>query len=159
MEPEDVDPLLKWENNSDNWEVSNTLVPFSKHTIELFVNSVQDIYANKQLRFMICLNNGEVIGCVDLFDLDPKHQRVGVGILIAEKPERGKGYAKEALEKIIDYSKNTLNLHQVYCNILSENTTSIGLFKSFGFEKIGSKKDWINSSGIYKDEEMYQLIM
>ena len=83
IEPSDADIILKWENNPENWKVSNTLVPFSKKLIEDYVNSAQDIYAIKQLRFIICLlNTDKAIGTIDLFDFDPYHQKVGLGILI-----------------------------------------------------------------------------
>ena len=44
IEPSDAQLMLKWENNSENWAVSNTLVPFSEHLILQYVNSAQDIF-------------------------------------------------------------------------------------------------------------------
>ena len=55
LEPSDADTILRWENNPDNWSVSNTLVPFSRKLIEDYVRSAQDIYSVKQVRFIICL--------------------------------------------------------------------------------------------------------
>jgi diamine N-acetyltransferase len=55
LEPSDADMILRWENNPDNWSVSNTLVPFSRKLIEDYVSSAQDIYSVKQVRFIICL--------------------------------------------------------------------------------------------------------
>ena len=80
LEPSDADIILKWENNPDNWSVSNTLVPFSRKLIEDYVRSAQDIYSVKQVRFMVCLiENGREIGAIDLFDFDPYHHKVGSG--------------------------------------------------------------------------------
>ena len=157
LEPADSDIILKWENNSDNWRVSNTLVPFSRKLIENYVNSAQDIYSIKQLRFIICLvENDKEIGAIDLFDFDPYHQKVGLGILIAEPEDRRKGYALEALKVVKEYCFNHLNLHQVYCNILSENKASIDLFEKSGFTICGTKKDWIKNKEGWLDELMLQ---
>ena len=157
LEPADADIIWKWENNSDNWRVSNTLVPFSRKLIEDYVNSAQDIYSIKQLRFIICLvENDKEIGAIDLFDFDPYHLKVGLGILIAELEDRRNGYAKEAVLLIKEYCFNHLNLHQVYCNILSKNKASIDLFEKSGFTICGTKKDWIKNKEGWLDELMLQ---
>ena len=157
LEPADADIILKWENNSDNWRVSNTLVPFSRKLIEDYVNSAQDIYSIKQLRFIICLvENDKEIGAIDLFDFDPYHLKVGLGILIAELEDRRNGYAIEAVLLIKEYCFNHLNLHQVYCNILSKNKASIDLFEKSGFTICGTKKDWIKNKESWLDELMLQ---
>ena len=84
MEPTDLELLYRWENDSDVWTISNTRTPFSKYVLKNFIEtSSQDIYTAKQLRLMIDENaTGETIGIIDLFDFDPFHLRVGVGILI-----------------------------------------------------------------------------
>ena len=55
LEMTDVDLLYKWENNTAIWNVSNTIVPFSRESIEQFVTYERDIYSDKQLRLVICL--------------------------------------------------------------------------------------------------------
>ena len=89
LEPSDVDLLYKWENDPEIWKISHTITPFSKHIIKKFIeNSQFDIYETKQYRFMIDLKNDNkviTIGTIDLFDFDPYHSRVGVGILIKEE--------------------------------------------------------------------------
>ena len=69
------------------------------------------------------------IGCLDIFDFDPNHLRAGIGILIADKSNRKKGYASEALEILTEYCFHSLNLHQLYCNITIENESSLLLFQ------------------------------
>lgn len=159
-EPSDIDRLYAWENDTSVWRVSNTIVPYSRNDIEQFVlNTHHDIYAAKQLRLMIIKNGRSKTpaGAVDLFDFDPLHRRAGVGILIDEK-ERGKGLAGEALNLLRSYSFNTLNLHQLYCHIATENTLSIRLFSKAGFEITGTMKDWTLSDGHWHDVVFMQLI-
>jgi diamine N-acetyltransferase len=98
------------------------------------------------------------IGTIDLFDFDPFHKRAGIGILIANESYRRKGYASMSLTCLIKYCFKTLQLHQLYCNILADNLVSIDLFKNQGFVEIGIKKDWIQTSNGYMDECMFQLI-
>lgn len=163
-EPSDIDVLYRWENDPEIWHISNVYSPFSKYILEKYLeNAHLDIYQVKQLRLMIDVkengaSDGRPVGTIDLFDFDPYHNRAGVGILIGEKSDRRKGYAFTALQKFIDYSFNTLLLHQLYCNITEGNTDSLKLFKKCGFTVSGHKTDWIKTPGRYLDEYLLQLI-
>ncbi|MBN8703987.1 MAG: GNAT family N-acetyltransferase [Bacteroidetes bacterium] len=160
LEPTDLSLLYTWENNTDIWQVSNTSTPYSKYILEQYIlNSHNDIYTTKQLRLIIQETvNGNVVGCIDLFDFDPAHLRAGIGILIANKQDRKNGYATEALDLLIKYSFSVLNLQQLYCNITVDNTASCTLFKKMGFELVGTKKQWIRTENNWLDEQLYQLI-
>jgi diamine N-acetyltransferase len=159
-EPDDVDLLYKWENNTALWRVSNTIAPFSRFAIEQYVlNAGNDIFATRQLRLMICLADQTAlpIGAIDLFDFDPHNSRAGVGIVIIDE-FRNLGYASEALGVLIDYCFQLLGIHQLYCNISADNATSIRLFEEAGFINTGLKKSWIREVSTWKDELFFQKI-
>jgi diamine N-acetyltransferase len=161
-EPDDIDIIFRWENDMSVWHLSNTITPFSRFTIEQFVlNTDNDIFASKQLRLMIDCHSSvagtATVGSIDLFDFDPHHRRAGIGILIDESSRR-KGFAIEALNLLVEYCFNTLNLHQLYCNIGQNNTESISLFTKVGFTLCGHKKEWVLREGSWTDELMFQLI-
>jgi diamine N-acetyltransferase len=160
LEPEDLEVLYEWENNDSNWIISNTISPFSKYTLKRYLeNSHKNIYETGQLRLMIDhIPDKTTIGTIDIFDFDPFHKRAGLGILIANEAYRRKGYASMSLTCLIDYCFKTLRLHQLYCNILSNNHESMDLFKKQGFVETGVKKEWINTSDSYLDEHIFQLI-
>ena len=160
IEPEDLELLYNWENNNSWWIISNTVAPFSKYTLKRYIrNSHKSIYETGQLRLMIDLISGnQTIGTIDIFDFDPFHNRAGIGILIAEEEQRRKGYASMALKCLTDYCFGTLQLHQLWCNILANNSESIELFQKLGFVQIGIKKDWVKTADGYLDEYMFQLV-
>jgi diamine N-acetyltransferase len=158
MEPTDIDLMYEWENDPETWIYSNTQTPFSRFYLEQYIiNSHCDIYTEKQLRLMIVNAAGDTAGCIDLFEFDPKNRRAGIGILIS-KDFRGQGYASETIDILIDYCQNILNLHQLYCNIASDNKTSLSLFKKKGFKESGIKKQWLVSQNEWLDEYFLQLI-
>lgn len=69
LEPEDIDLLFDWENNPENWAVTNTLAPFSRLILQSYLdNSHLDIYQTRQLRLMIDV-------------LQPSHAAVTVGAI------------------------------------------------------------------------------
>lgn len=160
LEPEDLEFVYAVENNEAIWEVSNTQTPYSRFLIRQYLeNAHQDIYEAKQLRLAICKNDSaDAIGLIDLFDFDPKNKRAGVGIIIQDENDRHSGYGKEALGLVIGYAFNQLQLHQLYANISTENSASLTLFTTFGFEKIGVKKDWNFTRNRFHDEALFQLI-
>lgn len=159
-EPEDLDILYKWENDTGIWQISNTLSPFSKYTLRKYIeNSHKSIFETSQLRFMIdIIQSGKTVGTIDLFDFDPFHLRAGIGVLIADPGERRKGYAEMSIRCLANYCFNTLKVHQLYCNITEDNRASISLFTKIGFSEIGRKRDWIRDNNGFKDEILYQMI-
>ena len=166
LEPADLDILFDWENDTSIWMVSGTLAPFSRFVLEQYLASAHmDIYAHKQLRLVIDLlddedNSDETIpiGCIDFYDFDPKNKRAGIGILIGDKDMRNRGYASEALGLVIDYAFKTLDVHQLFCSITTDNEPSLRLFKKLGFEVTGLKQDWIYHDNRFHDEYTLQLI-
>ena len=157
LEPEDLNFLFQVENNTKLWEVSNTIVPFSRYILTQYLaNAHQDIYEVKQLRLVI-EHQEQAIGMIDLFNFDPQHHKAGIGIIILQEYQQ-KGFADQALNIVIEYAFNTLQLHQLYANITTDNLKSIQLFTKNKFELVGIKKDWIFINNQYKDEGLYQLI-
>lgn len=160
LEPEDLEFVYAIENDENIWEVSNTITHYSKFLIRQYLeNAHQDIYEAKQLRLVICKKeNSEAIGLIDLFDFDAKNKRAGIGIIIQNEIDRNNGFGKEALSLVINYVFEQLQLHQLYANIGTENKASESLFTTFGFEKIGVKKDWNFTNNQFYDEAVFQLI-
>lgn len=157
----DAEFLYKWENNTSIWQVSDRNTALSQGEIEEFIQgNHHDLYSEKQLRFIICLNNEthDAVGCVDLFDYNETYRRAGIGILIGDEENREKGYAVESLELLIKYSFDILNMHQLYCTIHATNKASINLFKKLKFQITGIKKEWIHDGNIWIDEYFLQYI-
>lgn len=160
LEPEDIDILYRWENDTKMWMVSNTIAPFSKFILRRFIeNQRYDIYETKQMRLIIeSKKSGKPVGAIDLYDLDPNNARAGVGIMIYDDKDTGQGYASSALAALIKYAFQVLHLNQLYCNILSNNIRSTNLFKSKGFITVGLKLEWVKTTTGWMDEYMLQLI-
>jgi len=160
LEPEDLDFVYAIENDENIWEVSNTQTPYSKFLIRQYLkNAQQDIYEAKQIRLAICkIDTAKSIGLIDLFDFDARNKRAGIGIIIQTETNRNQGWGKEALDLLVNYSFQKLQLHQLYANIGADNVASLKLFSTFGFQEIGVKKDWNLLNGQYHDELIFQLI-
>jgi diamine N-acetyltransferase len=159
LEQKDLDFLYALENDTDVWEVSGTVTPYSKDVLQLYLDSAhRDIYDVKQLRLVICSQEHQTLGLIDVFDFEPNHKRAGIGIIILDKNQRNKGVGAEAITLLCNYLFEVLGLRQVYANILEENAPSLHLFKKLGFQEIGMKKDWVRFKDTYKNEILLQKI-
>lgn len=161
VEPEDVELMYRWENDSSVWAVSGTIAPFSRHQLLRFLDEQQfDLQQTRQQRLIIqTRDEARAVGALDLFELDLLHRRAGVGILIAETDDRGRGYAKDALEAVSRYGREVLGLHQLWCHVGAENRASRALFAACGFAESGVKRQWIWSPDGWQDEILLQKIL
>ncbi len=111
LEPTDLEFLYLLENDESVWEVSNTSTPFSRFILKQYLeNSHRDIFDVKQLRLVISLvSENKPIGFIDFFDFEPKHGRVGLGVVIFSEEDRGKGFAFQSIEMVCNYAFLHLN--------------------------------------------------
>lgn len=157
-EPSDAQLIYLWENDKSVWHVSDTIMPFSLYQIEQFILQNNDLYANRQLRMMIDLRStGKTVGCIDLYDFDPYHERAGVGIMI-ETNAQGQGIAAESLQLLEEYAFGILQLNQLYCLIGMGNENSIKLFSKSGYTQCGLRKNWLKTTKGFIDQFEFQRL-
>lgn len=160
LEPEDLEMLYKWENDTEVWKFGSAMSPYSKFILRQYIADAQtDIFESKQLRFMIALHNKEqaAVGTIDLYDFDALNSRCGVGIYI-DSDWRKNGYAMHALRLLQDYVFNFLKINQLYAVIPVSNKSSTHLFQSAEFSKSGVLKQWISYQNRHEDAIIVQKI-
>lgn len=159
LEPEDLEILYKWENDTDIWQVGCTTEPYSRYILKEYIAySDKTIYEKKQLRLMITRKVDNVtVGTIDLTDFDPHNLRAGVGILI-DRDYRNNGYASQAVQLIKDYAFQFLHLKQLYAHIPVSIPASIHIFRQSGFQQTGIMQQWIIHNGDFVDVTVWQCI-
>lgn len=159
IEPEDLEQLYYWENDTELWELGTSIAPFSRFIIkEYLINSKQDIFQNKQLRLMVeLIEDNTAIGTVDLYDFEPFHKRAGVGILI-DKNHRNQGYGIQALNLLQEYAFTFIKLKQLYALISEKNVNSLKLFINAGYTQSATLKDWLSGTNSFENAHILQLI-
>lgn len=159
LEPEDLDAMYGWENDTDSWRVSGTVAPFSRHVLSRLIDEQQfDIYATRQMRLVIESLDGSAVGAVDMFEFDPQNLRAGVGIIVAS-PYRKQGFALAALQTLERYVRDVLRMHQLWCSVGADNEASIALFRKAGYAECGLRKEWLLTSNGAIDEILMQKIL
>lgn len=149
MEPEDLEAMYRWENDTSLWNLGDNSTPFSKATLRQFIETAtEDIFTTKQLRLIIEIE-GRAIGTADLFDFNPLYSRAGVGILIYEAHDRGKGYATRAMKLLCDYAFSRLNMGQLYVHVPQSNIASLKMCGKSGFTQSGILRKWSGDEDVF----------
>jgi diamine N-acetyltransferase len=158
LEPEDLDILYKWENDTRLWKYGNTLRPYSRYELRQYLkNSCNNIYDAKQLRMIIeDKASKQPAGTIDLYNFDPFHNRAGIGILIDDSFQN-KSYATQSILLMADYAFGFLKMSQMYALIPAMNIASLHLFRKCGFVESGLLKKWNKNLDRREDVFIYQL--
>lgn len=159
LEPEDIEFLYVWENDTSIWNVGDTVSPLSRHILRSHIaNAGISIYETKQMRLIAeSKSTGNALGIIDLYDFDFHHRKAAVGILISTSSRR-RGVGREALNMLAEYAFSYLKLHQLYAYIPAGNNASLALFRSCGFEATIVLREWISTTNGFEDIVVAQKI-
>lgn len=157
LEPTDLDLILRWENDTEVWAVSNTLTPYSRQQIWQYLQTYDgDIYASRQLRLIVTLaDTGEPIGCADITDFDPANNRAELGFMLAPE-HRGKGYADEAIALLKHYAGDWLAIRELHIVVADGFEHVARLFERHGFEHTATFRKWVRTGREYRDAKLLQ---
>ena len=150
IEPSDLPFLYQWENDASSWADGANHNPLSQQDLRDYIASTTgDIYKDGQLRLIIESSNPQIlkssnpltIGCIDLFDFDPRNRRAALGMYIAPE-HRGKGIGREAVRLIEDYAFGFLHLRCLYAVIATNNEPCTALYRNAGYTPSSPLKAW-----------------
>lgn len=116
------------------------------------------ISKNESVIWAVCtLNEGKFIGTICLWNILREHLRCEIGFEVF--PEyQGKGFMSEAVENILRFGFNDMNLHSIEGRVIPGNVRSIKLLEKFGFVKEGQFRDYFFHKGKFYDMAVYSLL-
>ena len=155
VETEDLEFLLtlRWDKDIMNYLIHNPIsmkdqkdwyAGLKKNDIALSIFQKED-------------GNMNIMGTIGLYDISHRHQRAIWRIRIAPKFQ-GKGYAKEAIDMLLDYGFNTLNLNKIISDSFAENDAIVNLTLKLGFRQEGLLKEHYFHRGKYRDAIQFGLL-
>ncbi len=159
LEPTDVDTLYALENDTAHWGSASTTAPFSRQQLWQHIqNSTANPWADGELRLVVELaHSHEAVGLVELINVNAQHRRAEVGILIAT-PHMGRGYGGQALQLLTQYAQQHLAMNQLYAIIAQDNTASLHLFASQGWQQAGVLQAWLQQGSARQNAVVMQRV-
>jgi len=102
-------------------------------------------------------NNKELIGTLGFHAWARKHKKAEIGYEIHPDYWR-KGYASEAIDKVIEYGFNMMDLTRIGAIIYVENKASYRLLEKLGFQREGILRKNMYQNGIAHDTYVYSKL-
>lgn len=107
---------------------------------------------------IVTLKDDKLIGAVSLENIDHLIRKATLGIFIGDKEEREKGYGTEAINLILDYGFNYLNLNNIKLDVIEFNERAIACYKKCGFKEMGRTRKTIFLNGKYYDKLIMDML-
>ena len=139
----------RWGRNSEFKRMLDTspAYPYSEKATQAWFEREQDKAEPDYLIFLIrTLEDDRVIGDIGL-DRPNLHGDVFVGIGIGEPDYWGKGYGSDAMEIILRYGFQELNLHRISLDVFEYNPRAIRSYEKVGFKIEGRYRQFLNREG------------
>ncbi|WP_066320755.1 GNAT family N-acetyltransferase [Bacillus sp. FJAT-29814] len=123
------------------------------------IDMFQKNYLDKRgIRWGIKLKeNQKIIGTLGLNGLQLKNKRAEIGYELHPNYWRN-GYVSEALQEVLSFSFEKLDLYRIGAVVFPENEPSLKLLEKFGFAKEGLLRGYIQQDGEVHDTYTLSLL-
>lgn len=153
----DIDALSELLNNKKIWDQLRDYLPhpYSKKDAEQYINSKAG--EKPILTFAIEANN-KLVGNISLKPQDDIHRHSAeLGYWIGE-PYWGDGYATQAIQNIVTYGFQEMNLARIFANVMENNQGSMKALTKSGFQLEGISKKGFIKNDRYLDEHRFAIL-
>lgn len=160
LSPFSEDDYISFTEWINDYETSKYLDQYSKiFTLEDEKDFVERARKDDKVYLSIVkLSNDELIGNISLMNIDHINKTATLGIMIGKNDEREKGYGTEAINLLLDYAFNHLNLNNIMLELLDTNERAKKCYLKCGFKELGVRKQSHYLEGIYHDSIYMQIL-
>lgn len=88
------------------------------------------------------------VGNVWLWNIEPRHRKAELRIVIGDRSQAGRGVGTEAISLLCTHAFSSLNLHKIYAYVLAINPRAVRAFEKAGFVVEGTLREdrWVDQS-------------
>ena len=150
---EDLEQFVEWMNNfnlTDYIGRSDALVTIENEK-EWIANATSGEKYIFSIVKMVRHDEDKLVGVIELMDINQTDRRATVGIFIGENSDRGRGIGTEALNLILEYAFNYLNMHSINLTVLAINERAKRCYEKVGFKVVGTQRECRFVAGKYRD--------
>jgi RimJ/RimL family protein N-acetyltransferase len=155
----DAATMVRWEYDTEYLRLldASPAQPRSEETIARWIDGVTK--SNNDFTFGIRLTQSDdLIGWIQLDGVDWMHRTSYLGIGIGNRDFWGRGYGTEAMELMLQFAFDEINLHRVFLSVFSYNERAIHVYKKLGFQYEGRYREHIERDGQRYDMLFYGLL-
>ena len=115
-------------------------------------------YGEKIIELGIYTHDDRLVGDIALHTIQWRNRSAEIGVGIASKDNRGKGYGTEAVKLILSYAFNDLGLDRVGANTFEHNTGCRRALEKNGMVQEGVNRKAAYIAGRYYDRILYSML-
>ena len=120
---------------------------------------LEDATSGKEYTFsIVLLENDKMVGTVGFNKIDNVNRRAVLGIMIGDDEDKSKGYGTEAINLLLDFGFNYLNMHNIVLTVLADNARARRCYEKCGFKLVGREEEAIYINGKYLDKLYMQIL-
>ncbi|KAH8799586.1 acyl-CoA N-acyltransferase [Flagelloscypha sp. PMI_526] len=93
---------------------------------------------------------GDVVGWVNS-RIDNAKNRNGIFGIVVKEEHWGKGFAKEVIEWLLDYTFQNLGYHRLGLSVFAGNVRAVELYRRLGFKEEGRIREVLYKDGKWED--------
>lgn len=146
---EDVEIFTEWLNDFETTDYTGRSGQLL--TIEGEREDIQKNLNPEATFVIVTLEENRMIGIVGLEEIDSINRTATLGIFIGDKQYRNQGYGTEAIQLILDYGFNYLNLQNIKLDLMEFNERGLACYKKCGFKEYGRRRKCKYINGKYYD--------
>ena len=148
-----------------SWFNDEVVCRYNQHHVFAYDKSQAEEYIRKatasRSELVLAINTkrgAKHIGNIALQGIDLVSRNAMVSIVLGDKDYWGKGYAKEAMQLLLEHGFSQMNLHRICCGTAADNVTMQNLAISVGMKKEGRRREAAFKTGSYVDIIEYGLL-
>ena len=154
-----IDLFLKWFNDPEITQYLTMYKPLTRDWEEEWFDALT--HKEDAVYFSIHVIKEEsepIIGNCAIQNINSKDRTASCGITIGEKEYQNKGYGTEAIELLVYYGFNTLNLNRIELSVYDFNSRAFKTYRKVGFVEEGRKRQARYHNGNYQDEIIMAIL-
>ncbi|MFX1509290.1 MAG: GNAT family N-acetyltransferase [Promethearchaeota archaeon] len=160
LELDDIPNIAQVYNSLEARRFLDNVNPLSSDDLKQWIRSTWDgRKSHSKYFFAIDLTKtNKLIGMCGLFNVAKINRKAELFIVIFENKHRGKGQGTEALQLLLRYAFNQLNLHRIVLFTHDLNTPAQQVYKKIGFKPGGRRRQASFFEGAYHDLLLYDML-
>ncbi|MFY7965284.1 MAG: GNAT family N-acetyltransferase [Chitinophagaceae bacterium] len=159
MNSNDVQDLFAFRSNEEAMKYISRPIAKTIDDALGVINLMQELYKNeKAINWGICYKQtNTIIGTIAYMNIDTQNFRAEIGYMLHPDYHR-KGIMQEAIETLINFGFEEMQLHSIYANIHPNNEASKGLLLKNSFIQEAHFREHFFYEGKFLDSLVFGLL-
>lgn len=151
-ERDDIPTFLRWINDLRTSRFLAVRSPVSTPMEERFFDQMLEAQGKTAWFFVICrLEDDRPVGAIDLRPMDLTAGSSGLGVMIGDPDDTGRGYGSDGIASLVDFGFGQLRLERIWLDVFDFNERARRVYERLGFVHEGTLRHALFRDGRYVD--------